>query len=660
MNNKEIDDKNKESKNSIDDEANTKSNITKIDLNIPNLTRIFCLKKEGVPFKKDDRIIKYFTNEDKPNYIKSPIFGWILKYDSDDKKLILESCPHDTFYVNLCLKCGFKKTEEYENQAKSYGFLTSDFSYSKKRAESLEKSVVNNYLNNQKLILFLDLDNTIIHTSPIRIALEDINKLQETYKEYFAKIQIKNEFKRTDIILVKFRPFLKTFLKNIKNKYEIYIYTQGTKEYATGIIQYINLNFEKDSLSTERMMHRILDENGFATNKSIKKVFPTQENMIIILDDHIEVWKESKDSGENFISIYPYKFFTERDKFINPLGAPNIEKIPKEKYLKYDYDNVLFCITNLLVCVHRKFFEFYQKFKCQKNIQRITKEILWLIFHGKKFYYHLNYYNCPVKKNKKSKEKKNNEKKENSETITNKQEKKMDIDQDEKEDKGNKETKDIKEAEEYKEDKEVKEDKEDKEVKEDREAKEIKEDKDAKQDNDKKCENKDKSEEKEKELSNNDNDNDKDKNEVKYDEKEENNKQENKKVEELKRNLDEEKYVIKTLKYKIEKLGGVLIEDEKDMLNAEIFMTDFYDEKDPVIKRIEEHNSNESNKKIPIIHCHYIEICLMYFFEVCIDDFELSQKVKMLKVLNLNQIFMKNKANIINFYGNNNDFIDGN
>ena len=98
----------------------------------------------------------------------------------------------------------------------------------------------------------------------------------------------------------------------------------------------------------------------------------------------------------------------------------------------------------------------------------------------------------------------------------------------------------------------------------------------------------------------------------------------------------------------------------EDMLNAEIFMTDFYDEKDPVIKSIEEHNSNNNNKKIPILHCHYIEICLMYFFEVCIDDFELSQKTKMLKVLNLNQIFIKNKPNIINFYGNNDDFIEEN
>jgi hypothetical protein len=376
-------------------------------------------------------------------------------------------------------------------------------------------------------------------------------------------------------------------------------------------------------------MHRILDENGFATNKSIKKIFPTQENMILILDDHIEVWKESKESGDNFICIYPYKFFTEKDKFINQLGAPIGEKTNKEKFLKYEYDNVLFCITNLLLCVHRKFFDFYNKFKFQKNIQRITKEILWSIFHGKKFYYHLNYYNCPVKKNKKSKDKKNNEKKENSETITNNQEKKMDIDQDEKKDKENKDIKENK-------DKEKNEDKEKK------EDKEVKEDKEAKDGNDKKMENLDNSEEKE--ISNNDKD--KEKNEIKED----NNKEENKKVEEIKRNLDEEKYVINTLKYKIEKLGGELIEEEKDMFNADIFLTDFFDENDLIIKSIKEHK----DKMIPIIHCHYIEICLMYFFPVKIEDFVIDENNKILKVLDLNKVFEKNKEDIINFYGNKN------
>ena len=102
------------------------------------------------------------------------------------------------------------------------------------------------------------------------------------------------------------------------------------------------------------------------------------------------------------------------------------------------------------------------------------------------------------------------------------------------------------------------------------------------------------------------------------------------------------------LKYKIQKLGGELIEDEKDMFNADIFLTDLFDENDPIIKSITVYKE----KKIPIVHSHYIEICLMYFFAVKIDDFIINENNKYLKVLDLNNVFQKNKEDIINFYGN--------
>ena len=594
---------------------NDTNDLIKINLDKPDVTKIVLLKKVGIPFKKDENIAKCYIsdNKEKLKYIKSPIYGWILKYISEEKKLILEPCKHDTFYVNLCVKCGFKKTEQYDNQniTKGYGFLTSDFTYSKDKAESLEKYAVKNYLKEQKLILLLDLDNTIIHTSQIRILPEEIKKLQDMYKDYFAKVPIRNEFNRNDIILVKFRPFLKTFLKNIKNKYEVFIYTQGTKEYATAIIQYININFENDSLSTNRMMYRILDENGFAKIKSIKNVFPTQENMILIIDDIIEVWNEK----DHLIQIYPYKFFSEKEKATDEISPINGKNIMKEKFLRNEYDNVLFCITNLLLCVHRKFFEFYSKFNFQKSIKRITSDLLMTIFHGKKFYYHLNYYNCPIpksnKKNKKPKECNNNN---NIKTnvIIDKKENNLDNKEKSSEDNLNNQVK--------------------------------------KEDNININNN-----------NNNNKDNDDNNGNMVKDIKNDNNNVEKEKTESeiKKRNLIEEKNVIKILKNKIKKLGGILIEEEKEKFNADLFLTDFYDETDPIIKSIEENNSNDKNKRLPILHCHYIEICLMYYYELCIDDFILSTNLKILKILDLNKIFMKNKINIINFYGNK-EFIDEN
>ena len=605
------------------------NDLIKIDLNKPEITKIHLLKSEKVPFKKDDKIIVYYEGDKKDKHIiKSPIYGWIYKYISDEKKILLEPCRHDTFYVNLCIKCGFKKTAQYdENQIKGYGFLTKDFFYSKSKAESIEKSVVNNYLEKKKLILLLDLDNTIIHTSSLAIPPNHLENLKNTYKNYFEKIPIQNEFGMINYIFVKFRPFLKTFLKNIKNKYEIFIYTLGTNEYASSIIQYINTNFEKDSLSKERMMCRVLDENGQAKNKSIKNVFPTQEKMVVIIDDHVEIWNES---GENYICIHPYKFFLEKENNIkvNEDLSAKKKNINKQFYIKQEYDNVLFCMTNLLLSIHRKFYEFYSKFKIQKSIKIIANDYFLTIFNGKKFYYHLNYYKYPIcnlKKIKKGKEP--SEKKVGADgNISKANEDNKFSDDKSIKNKGKEEfgvcgdNTILKEGKKDSTETKIKEES----ISKENENKEIKEINDIKKGN------------------NN--------NEIKI--------EENKEVKKPERNLEEEKNNFNILKNKIEKLGGKLILEEKDKFNAEIFLTDFYDENDDVIKSLEEYNKDK-DKKIPIIHSHYIEICTMYLYQLNIEDFILSKDIKALKYLDLNHIFMKNKINIINFYGNK-DFIDEN
>ena len=562
----------------------------KLNLDKPDLEKIIILKKEEIPFKKDDTIAKYkLKGKENINYIKSPIYGWIAKYEEDNKILILEKCKHEMFYVRTCTKCGYEKSEEDKKDVKTYGFMNNDFSFSKEKAESLEKLKVENYLTSKKLILLLDLDNTILHCASVLIEKEQVKSLMEKYKLYLSKIPIKNALNRYDGILIKFRPYLKTFLKNIKNKFEIFIYTQATKEYATGIIQYINKNFEEDILSTGRMIPRKIDENGFAQNKSIKNVFPTQEKMVLIIDDNIDVWKES---GNNFICIYPYRFFSEKDKITNELFFFNgfDKKSTKELFLKVEYDNVLFCITNLLLNVHRKFFKYYEKYNFMKSLGGITNDTLKLILLRKKFYYHLNFDKGDLI-SKKSKIKTKNEIEENnnnekSEITT-------------KENGDNLETEKI---------------------------------------ND----NKDN-------IIQNNKDNSK---EVLT----ETNKNEEGKEKKSKKYSDEMKNKFKNiLKYKIQKLGGEIIEEEKDMFQADIFLTDFYDENDPIIKSIEDYKE----KKINIVHCHYIEICLMYFFHVKIEDFILSKNNKYLKVLDLNKVFEKNKDDIVKFYGNN-EFIEEN
>ena len=573
--------KDKDENNNLEKDIGYSSdNFIKINLNKPEIEKIKILKKEKIAFKKDDIIAKYKIKEkENINSVKSPIYGWIVKYEENEKLLILEECKHEMFYCDLCAKCGYKKTEK--DELMTFGFMKNDFSYTKEKALSMEKTKVDDYLTAKKLILLLDLDNTILHCCSTLISGEKLKNLNEKYMEYISKIPIKNNINRYDSILIKFRPYLRTFFKNIKNKYEIFVYTQATKEYATSIIQYVNTNFEKDILSISRMIPRSLNEDGFAENKSIKNVFPTQEKMILIIDDNKDVWKES---GNNFIYIYPYRFFSERDKSTDKLMFinNNFEKIfTKESFYKIECDNVLFCITNLLLNVHRKFFQFYEKYSIIKSISRITNDTLKLILSKKKFYYYINFDKYP-KKNKKK------EKKEIEDNINN----------------------------------------------------------DLKEETQKDTEINNNLEGISKDLNNGNNNIDDDKKENDIVLKDKNNEEKNNQI---------KNNVKKNLKFKIQKLGGELIEEEKDMFNADFFLTDFYEENNPIFKNIE----NYKEKKIPILHCHYIEICLMYFFNVKIEDFILNENNKYLKFLDLNQVFEKNKGDIVNFYGNN-EFIDEN
>ena len=573
--------KDKDENNNLEKDIGYSSdNFIKINLNKPEIEKIKILKKEKIAFKKDDIIAKYKIKEkENINSVKSPIYGWIVKYEENEKLLILEECKHEMFYCDLCAKCGYKKTEK--DELMTFGFMKNDFSYTKEKALSMEKTKVDDYLTAKKLILLLDLDNTILHCCSTLISGEKLKNLNEKYMEYISKIPIKNNINRYDSILIKFRPYLRTFFKNIKNKYEIFVYTQATKEYATSIIQYVNTNFEKDILSISRMIPRSLNEDGFAENKSIKNVFPTQEKMILIIDDNKDVWKES---GNNFIYIYPYRFFSERDKSTDKLMFINnnfVKIFTKESFYKIECDNVLFCITNLLLNVHRKFFQFYEKYSIIKSISRITNDTLKLILSKKKFYYYINFDKYP-KKNKKK------EKKEIEDNINN----------------------------------------------------------DLKEETQKDTEINNNLEEISKDLNNGNNNIDEDKKENDIVLNDKNNEEKNNQI---------KNNVKKNLKFKIQKLGGELIEEEKDMFNADFFLTDFYEENNPIFKNIE----NYKEKKIPILHCHYIEICLMYFFNVKIEDFILNENNEYLKFLDLNQVFEKNKGDIVNFYGNN-EFIDEN
>jgi TFIIF-interacting CTD phosphatase-like protein len=191
---------------------------------------------------------------------------------------------------------------------------------------------------------------------------EELEKLKKQYDWQIGELG----FGRNRMI-VKFRPLLKELFESIKDKYLIYIYTYGTKEYAEAIIKYINKAFDYEYLSLERMVAR---ENNNIDYKSIKRIFPTMEDMVVILDDRTDVWKNSK----NLINLVPYFFFADEKVF-------NI----KDKYVQNECDMVLYSVHKMLLYINSAFYYYFEKHKERFDVKKILGEKLQSIFYGKNF-----------------------------------------------------------------------------------------------------------------------------------------------------------------------------------------------------------------------------------------------------------------------------------
>lgn len=109
--------------------------------------------------------------------------------------------------------------------------------------------------------------------------------------------------------------------------------------------------------------------NNKKISKSIKKVLPSDENMVIIVDDRVDVW----DNIENLVNITPFFFFKEELNKLNYV---------QEKFLKDDLDCSLYSIPKLLNFIHKSFYSYYLQYNDICDVRLIKKEKIKSIFNN--------------------------------------------------------------------------------------------------------------------------------------------------------------------------------------------------------------------------------------------------------------------------------------
>jgi RNA polymerase II subunit A C-terminal domain phosphatase len=186
---------------------------------------------------------------------------------------------------------------------------------------SSKKFITENMVQQEtkKLCLVLDLDETLVHTIKVATTIieEKFDVEQNTLNfetafedtEFFY-IKNKNEITSDHMEIelgsskynVLFRPHLFEFLNTCSKTYNLYLYTNGTTNYAKKVLevikkrmQMLDYNFELIGAYSRKTVKKGL--------KNLKKVY-CKQNSTIIIDDREDVWL--KDDIENLLSITPF------------------------------------------------------------------------------------------------------------------------------------------------------------------------------------------------------------------------------------------------------------------------------------------------------------------------------------------------------------------
>ncbi|KAH7885992.1 hypothetical protein F5I97DRAFT_2024738 [Phlebopus sp. FC_14] len=293
---------------------------------------------------------------------------------------VIEPCKHGVQIGGLCGLCGKDMTDyDYtgfsDASRASIQMTHSAFgpTVSMEEAQRIERETAEHLVKSRKLSLIVDLDQTIVHATvdptvgewiaegeawearqankasltpkgddpesdtdrtapgadecnPNWDALKDVRKFR-LGPESFAvtsprgpsKSKGKQKFIENEgcLYYIKPRPGWKHFLRTLSTKYEMHVYTMGTRAYAEEVCAAIDPD---GKVFGGRILSR--DESGSLTQKSLQRLFPCDTSMVVIIDDRADVWEWSP----NLIKVIPYDFFVGIGD-INSAFLPKLESL---------------------------------------------------------------------------------------------------------------------------------------------------------------------------------------------------------------------------------------------------------------------------------------------------------------------------------------------
>uniref|UniRef100_A0A8C1SWX9 RNA polymerase II subunit A C-terminal domain phosphatase n=1 Tax=Cyprinus carpio TaxID=7962 RepID=A0A8C1SWX9_CYPCA len=209
----------------------------------------------------------------------------------------VEECSHPVVMKGLCAECGQDLTQLQSKNGKqqvpvstatvSMVHSVPELMVSSEQAEQLGREDQQRLHRNRKLVLMVDLDQTLIHTT----------------EQHCQRMSNKGIFhfqlgRGEPMLHTRLRPHCKDFLEKIAKLYELHVFTFGSRLYAHTIAgTWLILILTRDT--------------------RWQNLFPCGDSMVCIIDDREDVWK----FAPNLITVKKYIYFQGTGDINAPPGS---------------------------------------------------------------------------------------------------------------------------------------------------------------------------------------------------------------------------------------------------------------------------------------------------------------------------------------------------
>ncbi|XP_078589514.1 RNA polymerase II subunit A C-terminal domain phosphatase-like isoform X1 [Branchiostoma floridae x Branchiostoma japonicum] len=230
-------------------------------------------------------------------------------------------CLHRTVIWDMCAECGEDLRKEDGPSARSpkqgspkpadttaasvsMVHTVPGLRVTQEEARLLAQREEKQLLDNRKLVLMVDLDQTLIHSAQEPVDPRLVNGVRDIYThgsrpEMFTRL----------------RPHTSDFLQYVSQFYELHVFSFGNREYAHKVATFLD---PKGKLFYQRILSRDESEDLNRKNANLRSLFPCGDSMVAIIDDRADVW----DDAPNLVRVKKYEYFMGVGDVNDPNASP--------------------------------------------------------------------------------------------------------------------------------------------------------------------------------------------------------------------------------------------------------------------------------------------------------------------------------------------------